>query len=156
MRSYILYLLWKTKEVDGLCFPVYASKVVRRKNHYRRKGMTDLRRKIMNDLDDRISRLNIPEPDREYTKKSSLRWKNRRIYFIQAETGEIKIGSANNVRHRLECFQIGCPCKLIILKSKKIKELMPERELFKKFSKHRKYGEWFYPADELLDFIKNL
>jgi hypothetical protein len=102
--------------------------------------------------------LDLPKPtteQREWMTKNKRKWSNRRIYFIQCETGEIKIGTANKVRERLAIFQIGCPFKLKLLKSMRVKDCgLTEKDLFRRFKKYRKRGEWFYPAEEILKFIE--
>lgn len=101
---------------------------------------------------------NLPRPsskEHQWMIKNKRKWANRRIYFIQCETGEIKIGSANNVRKRLAILQIGCPFKLILLKTIRIRDCnLTETDLFKKFKKYRKFGEWFHPVAEILKFIE--
>lgn len=75
------------------------------------------------------------------------------VYFIQAETGEIKIGYTNNPRKRLRTAQIYSPCNLELLavingdRSK-------EHHIQSMFQDSRLHGEWFEQTPELLDFIQ--
>lgn len=76
-----------------------------------------------------------------------------RIYFIQSESGEIKIGYSCNVSNRLRDLQSSNPKKLYILR------IIPgtknlEIALLAKFSKYKIQGEWFHPAKEIFDFIE--
>lgn len=85
------------------------------------------------------------------------REKTGRIYFIQCGTGPIKIGTTDgSPTDRLNSLQTGSPERLYLLSD------MPgsyalERELHVRFAafRIRPDGEWFAPADELLEFIKS-
>ncbi len=87
--------------------------------------------------------------------KSRLRKKFKYIYFLQCETGEIKIGIAYNVKKRISSIQLATPHKLTLLKKVKITDFIMEKKLHEMFKKHHKQGEWFYPAEEILNYIKN-
>lgn len=75
------------------------------------------------------------------------------VYFIT--NGEnIKIGYSKNINKRLKQLNTGNDKKLYILgyiQGDKDKE----KEIHKKFSKFRirSNGEWFYPDQELIDFL---
>ncbi len=74
-----------------------------------------------------------------------------RTYFIQSgSAGAIKIGISGDPRRRMADLQTAHPEKLRLLG---ILEGDCERELHKRFKDHRKEGEWFDPANELIDYI---
>lgn len=79
------------------------------------------------------------------------------IYFIQeqSERGLIKIGYTKhpNAKLRLAHLKMTSPCELIIIKEIE-GDLEAERKFHNRFSNLRCEGEWFYPEDELLEFIK--
>lgn len=77
------------------------------------------------------------------------------VYFIQASNGLIKIGISGNATHRLANLRTMSPLPLTLL------AIMPgdfsdEVAMHLRFAKHRLHGEWFTPADELLDFINSI
>jgi hypothetical protein len=76
------------------------------------------------------------------------------IYFVQGYNGAIKIGWADNVDRRVAELQSASPVEL--------KELgrmhgsnVKEKELHTRFARYRIRGEWFEPAEELLEYIKH-
>jgi hypothetical protein len=80
----------------------------------------------------------------------------RSVYFIQRdENGPIKIGTARKPQSRLAILQTGSDAHLYLLHHipgwKKT-----ERALHLRFSRYRLTGEWFSPAQEILDFIAGL
>jgi hypothetical protein len=114
-----------------------------------------IRNTILKDLKTQ-SRKSIAEFDRTHP-GMKLKRTYSKIYFIQSQSGEIKIGIANKVRKRLKVLQIGCPFKLKLLFSIRSKIInLTEKDLFRKFKPHRKRGEWFYPHQEILNFIEEL
>ena len=78
-----------------------------------------------------------------------------KTYFIQgAQTGLVKIGRTSlRIGYRFTALQVGSPDLLILLK---ITEGDREKEFHKRFAHLRQHGEWFTPAPELLEFIKEL
>jgi hypothetical protein len=76
------------------------------------------------------------------------------VYFFQAETGgPIKIGLSGNPNNRLASVQTGHPTKLRML-SVVEGGSKTERELHSRFAHLRLEGEWFAPAEELIEFIR--
>jgi hypothetical protein len=76
------------------------------------------------------------------------------IYFIQAgKAGPIKIGLTYDVSLRLSILQIGSPLPLRLLAIQPGKRDV-EISLHERFSALRLHGEWFEPAEELLDYIR--
>lgn len=75
------------------------------------------------------------------------------VYFIRS--GDlIKIGYTGDLEERKRTLQVNNPTIVEVLKT------IPgghqeEQELHKKFAHLNKTGEWFYAAQELLDFITN-
>lgn len=78
------------------------------------------------------------------------------VYFIQckSELGAIKIGWAQNVKKRLKALQTACPHELEVIAYYGPTYREAEIETHELFAKHRLRGEWFYPHDELLKFIR--
>jgi hypothetical protein len=77
------------------------------------------------------------------------------VYFVQGETGAgpIKIGTTTNIKSRLSALSVSSPVKLKLLAA------IPggtkvEADMHQRFRRHRLHGEWFSPAQELLDFIE--
>lgn len=73
------------------------------------------------------------------------------VYFISNGT-HIKIGKTWNVTARIKALQTASSNKLTLLGIVPISEY-PEEQLHKKFSHLNSSGEWFFPEDELLQFI---
>lgn len=77
-----------------------------------------------------------------------------RLYFIQHETGGlIKIGISANPVVRLRKINADAhdPRYRILATTRGGRER--EKLLHEKFARHRRHGEWFAPAQELLDYI---
>lgn len=73
-------------------------------------------------------------------------------YFVQAtDGGPIKIGRTNDVEKRLRSLQANCPAKLRWLGWM---SGSMERHLHERFAAHRLHGEWFAPAEGLIEFIE--
>lgn len=78
------------------------------------------------------------------------------IYFVQAgENGPIKIGYCRDLKARLHGIQTGCPERLSVL------GVMggtrdTETEFHQRFAKHIRHGEWFNPAEEIIEFTNQL
>jgi len=65
----------------------------------------------------------------------------------------VKIGMAAKPSSRLRALQGGCPDRLnviALIRSDNAASL--EAELHLRFREIRRHGEWFAPADELMDF----
>jgi hypothetical protein len=76
------------------------------------------------------------------------------VYFIQAETGEIKIGyTRGDPEIRLRQFQPHSPCELTLLAA--IQGGRGEEAVIHgKFRDHKLHHEWFLPAPSLIKFIE--
>lgn len=84
----------------------------------------------------------------------------RGVYFLRAgESGNIKIGKTYDLNARVASLQTGSPEPLRLLAFINCREVNPtdaEAAMHGKFQQYRLQGEWFRPADELLDFIRGL
>jgi len=75
------------------------------------------------------------------------------LYFIQAKkTGLIKIGFSTNPKDRCSILKSFNADKLRILKIIEGNS-RGEYDLHKRFRKYRHHNEWYYPNQEILDFI---
>ncbi len=80
---------------------------------------------------------------------------NSSVYFIQAETGQIKIGYTTYlITERLNTLQVGCPVELKLLLTVPGTERL-EKALHQKFAAFRIRGEWFAPDASLREFIES-
>lgn len=78
------------------------------------------------------------------------------VYFVQGvEGGPIKIGWSKDPATRLSQLQTGNPSQLRILVTTPGAPAL-EQQLHALFAAHRRAGEWFDPAPELLTLIKFL
>jgi hypothetical protein len=77
------------------------------------------------------------------------------VYFIRGANGLIKVGVSRNPVRRVRAMQSANACKLELLFY--VAGSFPmEHEIHGRFSHLRSQGEWFEPADELLDFMREL
>lgn len=81
------------------------------------------------------------------------RYDGLRVYFIQAATGQIKIGIAANPAARLRDLQVGSPVALSLLCECEGGRPQ-EREYHRRFAAHRLHGEWFAPHQEIIAEIE--
>jgi hypothetical protein len=74
------------------------------------------------------------------------------IYFVQAQSGEIKIGSTNHWARRFAALRYDAdgPLRCLALIDG---DMADERALHKRFADYRIHGEWFSPAPDVLAFI---
>ena len=78
------------------------------------------------------------------------------VYFLQAkDNGLIKIGFTSNLKSRLSDLSSMSPVPLELLAFTE-GGADYEHELHSTFSEHRSHGEWFYPSDELIEFIESI
>jgi hypothetical protein len=76
------------------------------------------------------------------------------IYVAQAlPSGNLKIGRATDVRHRLVGIQVGTWEEVALLVAVSASAVEPEAELHARFAAHRIRGEWYRPAPELLEWV---
>jgi hypothetical protein len=87
-------------------------------------------------------------------KRGTLICRNRAVYFLQGvESRLIKIGVANDAAHRLRELSMSSPDRLRIIGLEICaRRGVREKELHKQFAAHRKHGEWFSPAEEIIEY----
>ena len=76
----------------------------------------------------------------------------RWVYFVAVSSGEVKIGTAVNLRSRIGGLQVGHPHPLHVVALTDGSGDV-ETQLHDRFAEHRIRGEWFYPADELTSYM---
>lgn len=77
------------------------------------------------------------------------------VYFVQDErTGLIKIGTSGNIRERIRNLESKYKTKLKFM-GRLNGRTETEKQLHKRFWQYHHSGEWFTPAQELLEFIEN-
>ena len=77
------------------------------------------------------------------------------VYFVQPQSGgRIKVGTSSRkaLDRRMSEISVGSPEPLVLLGVVDRKEF-PEKSLHRRFAEHRRHGEWFEPAPELIEFI---
>lgn len=75
------------------------------------------------------------------------------VYFIRHdEDGLIKIGTSKNLAQRLVQLRAEYRAELTVL-GVCDGDIYLERELHKQFISHWRFGEWFKPSEELMEFI---
>jgi hypothetical protein len=79
----------------------------------------------------------------------------RQVYFIQAASGPIKIGVADNPVKRLHSMQ-SCNHEPLTMLCARPGGRVTEYEYHDRFSAHRIRGEWFNPAPEILEEIERI
>jgi hypothetical protein len=91
--------------------------------------------------------------DAVVAEKRSYRGQMGYIYFIQGQaTKLIKIGFAKDVKRRVKTLQTGSPDKLVILHSFAASR-WNEKEIHFELGQHKSHGEWFFPHQQVFDFI---
>lgn len=108
-------------------------------------------------LVDTIQRAESELREESFLEHSDLKSQRIFLYFIQGEmTRLIKIGQTRNHPHqKLYEFQSASPDKLRLLKVAHA-EKGYEKQLHLQFGPNRAHGTWFYPSQELLEFIESL
>jgi Meiotically Up-regulated Gene 113 (MUG113) protein len=77
------------------------------------------------------------------------------VYFIQAESGPIKIGFTTDVRGRMAALQTATAEELTLV-GIMVGEQQDEAALHARFAPSRIRGEWFRPDPEILSFVSGL
>ena len=93
---------------------------------------------------------NIIKKSKKIKREEKLR---SRIYFIQAEDREIKIGFTLNVERRIQRMQMDCPLKLYLIGVLK-GDRYSEARIHDMFKEYRKMGEWFYPKFSIIRYAR--
>ncbi len=92
--------------------------------------------------------------------REPIRWlgqerKPAKVYFIRAETGQIKIGMAIDPEARLKNLQTASPVKLEIVATCE-GGAEGEAEYHERFAEHRLRNEWFAPHPDILAEVERL
>lgn len=74
------------------------------------------------------------------------------VYFLQASTGQIKIGFTRNLIERFSTLQVGNHEQLTVLAAH-FGERSEESDLHARFHRFLIRGEWFNPDQEVLDHV---
>ena len=105
--------------------------------------------------DDRV-RVNAWQPptdprDRHIKRTSCV------VYFVQAggDGGPVKIGIARDLGSRLNSLRTGCPDPIVVLATAPGGK-NEEAALHERFATHRRRGEWFAAAPELLAYVDSV
>lgn len=83
--------------------------------------------------------------------KAAERW----VYFVRAETGQVKIGVATCTTRRLRGLQTCSPVRLH-LEAQTRGGATLESQYHARFAAHRLHGEWFSPHPDILAEIDRL
>lgn len=75
------------------------------------------------------------------------------VYFVQADTGQIKIGYSTSPKARIRTLQTASPARLTILCIWEEGLREDEQDLHDFFKFARIGGEWFRPHRAITDFI---
>lgn len=79
--------------------------------------------------------------------------RSRVVYFLAAGPF-VKIGfTGRSVQSRIDQMKTGCPYEIHLLATIP-GDYKKERELHQKFDQHRAHLEWFFAADEIINYIK--
>lgn len=107
-----------------------------------------------------IARRLLREVEREAAKPAAIRGAplpegstDSSVYFLQAASGPIKIGYTATLGARLRALRSGSPERLTLLGHVRASERY-EKAVHLRFQHLRLRGEWFRPADELLEYIQ--
>lgn len=80
----------------------------------------------------------------------------RSVYFIQADSGLVKVGVAENPQARLAQLQTGSPARLRLIGFVPEVGAQGERALHVRFAAAHAHGEWFHPVPELMDYVRSM
>lgn len=80
---------------------------------------------------------------------------NRTVYFVQTESGPIKIGIAQDVQKRLRGLQVSTPDKLTLLCTAP-GGVQAEAKLHRRFASYRLRGEWFAAHPDILAEVERI
>jgi hypothetical protein len=77
------------------------------------------------------------------------------IYFVQKTSGPIKIGISRNVSTRIAALKTSSDEPLTLLATVNGNS-DAERYFHSRLTKHRLYGEWYFPHREVLDVVEEV
>lgn len=95
--------------------------------------------------DGHLDRRRRPDPVRQRCNMTSI------IYFVRSSAGPIKIGVTKNIRNRLQQIQGQSPHKVSLISAFCGSSVL-EREIHKRFSDGRLFGEWFSCSPQLIAY----
>lgn len=78
------------------------------------------------------------------------------VYVAEAENGMVKIGFAGNPQTRVRGICGGSPIRVRLVAAIPATSRKEERVLHVRFARFRAWNEWFWPADEMLEFVNRL
>ena len=76
------------------------------------------------------------------------------VYFIQSESGKIKIGYTTDLKLRIREFQNQFPDPIKLIGFIENEEPIMEKALHALFRHHHDHNEWFKPHPEILEYIE--
>lgn len=77
------------------------------------------------------------------------------VYFAQAESGPIKVGHTVNIERRMAEIQLCTPAKVSLLTSVD-GDRRTEAYFHRAFAKFRAFGEWYHPAQEVIQRVEEI
>ena len=92
--------------------------------------------------------------EHEFKLEADGKVRKRQVYFAQRGDGLIKIGSTMKVAERMAQLSAGAAEELDLIGHIDGSTLF-EKAIHKDLEKHRKYGEWFVPAPEVMVYINS-
>jgi hypothetical protein len=95
----------------------------------------------------RLQQLLPPQPKRKEADRRS-------VYFIEADSGLIKIGVATSPSERIRTLRTMSPVGLRLLLELPGLGASGEAELHERFAEFRSHGEWFWAEPTLVDYIR--
>lgn len=108
-----------------------------------------------NDLGEAIAKLDAHAATAPAAHNPPSPRKSTLVYFIQAETGQIKIGVARDIEKRFAALQTMSPVKLTLVAQCEGGQ-PAEFAYHKRFAAHRLHGEWFSRCPEIEAEIERL
>lgn len=138
---------WLSKRRDGCSGYWQITRVQNKTVTYKSTGTTDFALACQK-LDEHVQAHGEAVPPMEVRQIAT-------VYFIQSETGLIKIGASHDPGQRIKALQAMSPAKLTILATVS-GHIGDERAYHKQFAAHRSHGEWFHPHPDILAEITRL
>ncbi|MDC8803941.1 GIY-YIG nuclease family protein [Halomonas pacifica] len=93
--------------------------------------------------------------DQEFLLDGSGKVYQRQVYFVRRSDGVVKIGSTMNVARRMEQLSSGAAEDLELLGHINGSTLF-EKAIHRELADHRKHGEWFYQAPEVIAYVERI
>lgn len=77
------------------------------------------------------------------------------VYFAQADDGPIKVGHTVNLERRLEQIQTCAPAAIRLVATV-AGDRRTEAYFHHRLTKHRAYGEWYFPVPDVVGVVKSV